>query len=142
MKPKHSKLYDLVDPADPKKVFDEVKYIVSLMTDEFDHDRFDTLFDEIVKLFNGEYPGYQVSKTKYHDLEHTHSVVLATARLMHGCFIAGEAFRPHTIFLGLAANLFHDTGLIQTDNDTNGTGAKYTIGHEERSIDFMKGIAS
>lgn len=36
------------------------------------------------------------------------------------------------------ASLMHDVGLIQTENDTTGTGAKYTIGHEERSIDFMK----
>ena len=132
------KLYDLIDPANPQKVFDEAKYIVSLMTDEFAHDRFDTLFNDTVKLFNGEYTGYQASKTKYHDLEHTNAVVLATARLMHGCFIDEEVFTPHTIFLGLAANLFHDTGLIQTDNDISGTGAKYTVGHEDRSIIFMK----
>ena len=138
MKANRSKLYDLVDPANPQKVLDEVKHIVSLMTDEFDHDRFDALFNDIVKLFNGEYPGYQASKTKYHDLEHTCAVVLATARLMHGCFIDGEAFTPRTLFLGLAANLFHDTGLIQTDNDINGTGAKYTVGHEQRSIIFME----
>jgi len=30
-------------------------------------------------------------------------------------------------------------GLIQTVDDTSGTGAKYTVGHEERSIMFMRG---
>jgi hypothetical protein len=108
------------------------------MTDDYDDDNFDMLFNDIVDLFNGEYPGYQKSKTKYHDLEHTHSVVLATARLMHGCFLEGEALTPKNIFLGLAASLFHDSGLIQTENDSNGTGAKYTVGHEERSILFMR----
>jgi len=138
MKTDKLKLYDLVDLTDPQKVLDEIKYITSLMTDDFDFDRFELFFKNTTRLFNGEYPGYQKSKTKYHDLEHTNAVVLATARLMHGCFIDGEAFTPHTIFLGLAANLFHDTGLIQTDNDIKGTGAKYTVGHEERSIIFMK----
>jgi len=138
MKTKNTKLYDLIDAGNPQKVFDEIKYIISLMTDEYDHDSFEKLFADIVRLFKGKYPGYQASKTKYHDLEHTHSVVLATARLMHGCFIEGETFTPRTIFLGLAANLFHDTGLIQTENDRHGTGAQYTVGHEERSIAFMK----
>jgi hypothetical protein len=40
--------------------------------------------------------------------------------------------------LGIIAALFHDVGLIQEEGDTNGSGAKYTIGHEERSIEFMK----
>ena len=40
--------------------------------------------------------------------------------------------------LGLISALFHDVGLIQTEDDREGTGAKYTIGHEERSIEFMK----
>jgi len=137
MKADKLKLYDLVDLTHPQKVLDEIKYIISLMADDFDFDRLEIFFTDTVRLFNGEYPGYQKSKTKYHDLEHTNSVVLATARLMHGCFVKGEAFTPRTILLGITANLFHDTGLIQTDNDINGTGAKYTVGHEERSITFM-----
>jgi len=138
MKTDKLKLYDLVDLTNPQKVFNEIKRIILLMTDDFDFESFEIFFTDTTKLFNGEYPGYQKSKTKYHDLEHTNSVVLATARLMHGCFIEGEAFTPHTILLGITANLFHDTGLIQTDNDLSGTGAKYTVGHEDRSIIFMK----
>ena len=38
--------------------------------------------------------------------------------------------------------LFHDTGLIQTENESNGTGAQYTIGHEERSIALMENYLS
>ena len=138
MKKKKAKLYDLIDVSSSQEVLAEIKYIISLMVDDFDYESFEMVFTDTARLFRGEYPGYQASKTKYHDLEHTHSVVLATARLMHGCFIEGEALTSRTIFLGLTASLFHDVGLIQTENDMNGTGAKYTIGHEERSIEFMK----
>jgi len=138
MKKKNTKLYDLLDVGNPQEVYNEIKYIISLMTDDYDYDHFEILFADTVRLFNGEYPGYQASKTKYHDLEHTNSVILATARLMHGCFLEGEVLTSRTILLGLTASLFHDVGLIQTENDMNGTGAKYTIGHEERSIEFMK----
>ena len=134
MKKKNTKLYDLVNVDKPKEVHNEIKYIISLMTDNYDYDY---LFADTVKLFNGGYPGYQASKTKYHDLGHTHSVVLATARIMHGCYIDGKVLTPREIFLGIAASLFHDIGLIQTEVDTVGTGAKYTVGHEERSINFM-----
>jgi hypothetical protein len=137
MEKKNVKLYDLLDVSAPQEVYNEIKHIISLMTDDFAHDGFDVLFSDIVSVFTGEYPGYQASKTKYHDLEHTNSVVLATVRLMHGCYLDGEPLTPDGIFLGLSASLFHDIGLIQTSEDTSGTGAKYTVGHEQRSIDFM-----
>jgi hypothetical protein len=138
MKKNEAKLYDLIDVSNPQEVFTEIKYIISLMVDGWDYESFEMVVTDTARLFRGEYPGYQVSKTKYHDLEHTNSVVLATARLMHGCFIEGEALTSRTISLGLTASFFHDVGLIQIENDMNGTGAKYTIGHEERSIEFMK----
>jgi hypothetical protein len=44
--------------------------------------------------------------------------------------------------LCLIGALFHDTGLIQTEEETKGTGAQYTIGHEERSIAVMENYLS
>jgi hypothetical protein len=38
----------------------------------------------------------------------------------------------------LIAAFFHDTGLIQRNSDQDGTGAKYTKYHEERSILFVQ----
>jgi len=89
-------------------------------------------------LFNGDYAGYRASNTKYHDLEHTLMVTLAVARLIHGCITSGYSFATESILTGLVAALFHDSGLIQTRRDKKGTGAKYTIGHEKRSIAFMR----
>lgn len=132
------KLYDLVDIINPKNILKEIKHIISLMTNDFDDSILEHISDDIASIFSGNYPGYQASNTKYHDLEHTHSVVLATARLIHGGFIEGHKFAPENILLALIAAFFHDIGFIQSASDSTGSGAKYTIGHEYRSIDFMK----
>ena len=138
MNKKDIKLYDLVDYQDPNAVFDEIIQIIVLLKSENIIDRFRSVYDDIQKLFQGEYPGYRASNTKYHNLEHTIMVTLATARLTHGCVEGGIGFKPETILLGLLASLFHDSGLIQTESDRKGTGAKYTIGHEHRSAEFMR----
>lgn len=138
MKKEGVKLYDLIDLTNPQSILNELKYIVSLMVNDFDHAMLEQIYADIKMLFEGDFPGYRASNTKYHDLEHTSSVVLASGRLIHGAFAEGHSFSAKTIFLGLVGAIFHDIGFIQTDSDVNGSGAKYTIGHEERSIQFMK----
>lgn len=132
------KLYDLIDSQDPEAVYGEIGNILTLLNADSVTERLRPVHMEIVRLFNGDYPGYQASNTRYHNLEHTIMVALAAARLIHGCQIGGYAFDAENILLGLMAAFFHDCGLIQTDQDIKGTGAKYTIGHEERSVVFMK----
>lgn len=41
------------------------------------------------------------------------------------------------ISLGLITALLHDIGYIQTEGDFHGTGAKHTLEHIERGIEFM-----
>lgn len=131
-------LYDLVDSQNPRAILKEILQIMSLFKAGIIRERLESVYDDIICLFNGEYPGYQASNTKYHNLEHTMMVTLATARLTHGCVKAGHQFDPENILLGLLAALYHDSGLIQTKQDRKGTGAKYTIGHEDRSVKFMR----
>lgn len=132
------KLYDLIETHDPHEVWKEIVTIISLLESNMIKERLQSVYEDIIRLFNGDYPGYRASNTKYHNLEHTIMVTLATARLIHGAVKAGHKFHVENILLGLLASLYHDSGLIQTKFDRNGTGAKYTIGHEERSIDFMR----
>jgi len=132
------KLYDLVDATNPQNILNELDHIISLMVNDFDHSVLHQILADTEKLFSGEFPGYRASNTKYHDLEHTGAVVLATARLIHGAFVEGHVFSTETIFMGLIGAIFHDIGFIQKDSELNGSGAKYTVGHEERSIEFMK----
>lgn len=136
------KLYDLINLADPQHVFNELKYIVSLVVNDFDYALLEQIYADLEMLFRGDFPGYRASNTKYHDLEHTSSVVLTVARLIHGGFVKGHSFPAKHILLGLIGGIFHDIGFIQADSDVNGSGAKYTVGHEQRSIDFMKNYLS
>ncbi len=131
-------LYDLIDVSDPEIALTEIKQILVLTVDGYDPAKLEMVYGDIVMLFRGKYPGYQASNTKYHDLEHTNSVVLAAARLIHGCILAGMTFHVDNLMLGVYASLFHDVGLIQTKDDKVGSGAKYTVGHEQRSIVFME----
>ena len=124
---KESVLYDLVDVSDSDIVLNEIKQIIALTVEGYDPSKLEMVYADIVTLFKGEYPGYRASNTKYHDLEHTNSVALAAARLIHGCTLAGMAFEVDNMLLGVYAALFHDVGLIQTEDDKTGSGAKFFL---------------
>ena len=126
--------YILVGPFDADGVKAELMTICQACFPAFNKDDLAATFDDISRLFDGLWPGYKASNTAYHDLEHTQAVVLACARLMHGAILCGEPLTEREYHLGLMAAFFHDAGLIQTTDDTSGTGAKHTRGHERRSI--------
>ena len=132
------RLHELTDIESTSEIFAEVKNILLLIYPSFDSLFIENVSNNIIRLFNGNYPGYRASNTKYHDLEHTCAVTLATARLMHGIHVQNQTFSSRVIQLGLIGALFHDTGLIQTMEENDGTGAQYTIGHEDRSIALME----
>ena len=131
------KLYDYVDPVDAECVRREIEDLMREFFPDYDGAVLNRAFDDVERLFEGRYPGYRASNTKYHNFEHTCSVVLANARLIYGALSRGESFTEQDCLKGLLAALFHDVGLIQDVDDTQGTGAKHTVGHEERSIQFM-----
>jgi hypothetical protein len=138
MPDKDAKLYDLLDSQDTESILAEILHLLSLLGMDARKERFISVFKDIIRLFEGDYPGYRASNTRYHNLEHTVMVTLGTVRLIHGCMENGIRFSPDNILIGLLAALYHDSGLIQTSKDRKGTGAKYTIGHEERSVAFMR----
>ncbi|MEE4242378.1 MAG: hypothetical protein V2I36_12995 [Desulfopila sp.] len=92
---------------------------------------------DVTAIFSGSYPGFEESITKYHNLRHTHSVVLATIRLFHGLYHEQNRL-PHDLVLqGLLSAYFHDSGMLpqsleEVENDTG-----YTIHHEKRSIAIL-----
>jgi hypothetical protein len=132
------KLYDFIDPVDAECVRRETEDLMRAFFPDYDGRIFRRAFDDVERLFAGSYPGYRASNTKYHNFEHTCSVVLAAARLIYGAMLGDEPFTEADCLKGLLAALFHDVGLIQDVDDTQGTGAKHTVGHEERSIQFMR----
>jgi len=133
----NNRLYDLTDTNSPAETIAEIKNILLLMEPRPDPLPIESVFADVLRLFKGEFPGYRASNTKYHNLEHTSSTALAVARLIHGLHVQGAVFSPRIVQLCVVGALFHDTGLIQTEKEEEGTGAQYTIGHEERSIAIM-----
>ncbi len=131
-------LAKLINMENPHSIYGEVKLIASMIKQDFDSSHLDRAYADVFHLFNGEYPGYKGCNTLYHDLRHTMAVFLAMARLMHG-YAAYEksSFTDKEINIGLIGALMHDTGYQQTIDDTEGTGAKHTLIHVQRSIDFV-----
>jgi len=130
--------HNLVFVRKPNDIVGEVQYILNLIHPEFDFSPISRIFCDTLRLFGGEYEGYRACNTRYHDIEHTVMVFLASARLVHAVAISGWNLREKDIDLCLAASLLHDAGFIQTDDDIEGTGAKYSIGHERRSVEFIR----
>jgi hypothetical protein len=50
---------DLILTADPQLVFEEVSRIIKWIYPYLDFTSLDRAFQDVVKLFQGEYPGYQ-----------------------------------------------------------------------------------
>ncbi|APV51496.1 hypothetical protein BWI17_18440 [Betaproteobacteria bacterium GR16-43] len=100
-------------------------------------------FDDIVRLYRGEYPGYAACDTDYHDLQHVLEVTLAMARLLDGYERSrgdGPAMADKLFQLGVICALFHDCGYIRKRSDKrHRNGAEYTTRHVTRGARFLKG---
>lgn len=74
----------------------------------------------------------------YHDREHTMQGLLCLVRLLHGRHKADvrPAVPRRTFELGVLAILLHDAGYLKRAGDAEGTGAKYTLIHVDRSREF------
>lgn len=128
----------VVNTKDPAAVEAEVQATHLAMFPYADKAFVSKAFFWVLNSFGGNYRDYQSIDARYHDLEHTLQVTLCMVRLLHGRHLAKA--RPeisHRLFkLGLLAILLHDTGYLKTKDDTEGTGAKYTLIHVSRSADF------
>jgi hypothetical protein len=96
------------------------------------------VFGWAIECFAGNYEDYLAIDARYHDFEHTLQGTLCMARLLRGRQAAGalpRLTRP-LCELGLLAILLHDTGYLKKREDTQGTGAKYTVTHVHRSAEF------
>lgn len=130
-------LSQLIEVQSPEAVWQEVQAILDLALPDFASEPVRAAFDTAVSLYQGRYPGYQACNTPYHDLAHITDVFLAMARLIHGAVLDGWVCDGRYLTIGLIATLFHDSGLIQKENDREGTGAKYLSDHDRRSMDIL-----
>lgn len=94
--------------------------------------------------FTGQYHEYQPIDARYHDFQHTLQVTLCMARLLGGRHSAKAlpVLTQRMFEVGLLAILLHDTGYLKKRKDTEGTGAKYTLIHVDRSMEFAASLLS
>lgn len=121
-----------------ENILDELKIIYKENYGENNIDIIKTVFNDVVALFSGKRKGFQKCDTRYHDLLHTLQVIPPFIGIIDGWnksknipYITREFF-----VIGVIAVLLHDTGYIKTEDDIEGTGAKYTFTHIQRSADF------
>jgi hypothetical protein len=98
------------------------------------------LFGAVLDCFEGRHPDYQAIDAKYHDLEHTFQGTLCMVRLLQNRHhvAAKPVLCTRDLELGVAAILLHDTGYLKLRGDHEGTGAKYTMTHVQRSSEFAE----
>jgi hypothetical protein len=131
-------MFPAVDTKDPAAVLSEVEAIFAAMFPKGDAGFPSKAFKWALDAFNGNYDNYQPIDARYHDLEHTMQGTLCFARLLQGYDRTGvePQLTEGMVQLGLLAILLHDTGYLKTRGDNEGTGAKYTLIHVNRSCDF------
>ncbi len=133
-----NRLSDLVDTGSSDAVFHEAQIILNLISPSYNTTPVSFSFTTAVKLYEGNYNGYKACNTEYHNLRHATDTFLTMARMIHGAILQKENFEKRHIDLGLIAALFHDAGYIQKDSDNEGTGAKYTVNHVQRGMEFLE----
>lgn len=131
-------LADLVDMDSPQAVLDEVLFIITLVQPQMDPSQLTNAFSFMVSLYQGYWPSERECNTQFHDLRHITDTLLAMARLIHGAVITGRRLGQRDVLVGMVAALIHDAGYIQDKTDADGTGAKYTTVHVERSMAFIE----
>ncbi len=128
----------LVDSENSAAVLDEVQTIFNHHYRLEAFEKIENVHSVICQLFEGKFSGYRKCNTEYHNLKHTQDAFLAAARLIDGKILSGGALDECVAVNLLIAALLHDTGYIQEDFDSEGTGAKYTAVHVKRSIEFAE----
>jgi hypothetical protein len=135
-------MYSPASTKDPLAVQGEVQAAYQAMFPGGDPSFVPRAFGWAVECFTGRYDDYQAVDARYHDLEHTLQGTLCMARLLRARHLAGAApqLTQEMTHLGLLAILLHDTGYLKKRDDTEGTGAKYTVIHVHRSAEFAAGL--
>ena len=101
-----------------------------------------TAFDDIVRMYRGDYPGYLKCDTDYHDIQHIMDVSLAMSRLLDGYERSrgdGPEIGERLWQLGVVCALFHDSGyLIRVGDRKHKRGAEYTSIHVSRGGKLLR----
>jgi hypothetical protein len=136
--PTPAEINTLFQNDDPAIVWEKATDIIRRMSPACDLTLIREVFEDVLRLFRGDYPDYGPIKTLYHDLPHTLEVLMCGTRLMHGVHISGDPLTDEEITLIMLAIMMHDVGYAQLRGEEDGTGAQYTQTHVQRGIEFMR----
>lgn len=137
-------MYQPVDTADPLAVAQEVKAAYLSLFPDGEESFVPRVFGWAQDCFLGQFTDYQAIDARYHDLEHTMQGALCMIRLLRQRQMTGAVpqITRSQFELGLLAILLHDTGYLKKKDDLDGTGAKYTLIHVDRSAEFAANLLS
>ena len=132
-----------VNTTDPVHVKLEVLRIFRALYVRNEAPALSTAFDDMVRLYRGDYPGYARCDTEYHDIQHVLDVTLAMARLLDGYERSRKdeavPVDERLFQLGTICALFHDMGYIRRTSDKRHLrGAEYTLIHVTRGGRFLR----
>jgi hypothetical protein len=130
-----------INTKDPAAVADAVKRVFATLGAQESALLIDRLFTDVTRMFWGHYPGFRAIDMQYHDFEHTLQATVCLVHILEGRHHAGAspALSARDMELGLIAVLLHDCGYLKSTDDADGTGAKYTLVHVQRSCEFARG---
>ncbi len=131
-------MFATVPTKDPTAVEVEVQKAYLAMFPRADRLYVPRIFGWAIECFTGNFRDYQPIDALYHDFEHTLQGTLCMARLLQARHQTGAepVLTQREFELGIIAILLHDTGYLKKRDDTEGTGAKYTVTHVTRSAEF------
>ncbi|MDD5058152.1 MAG: HD domain-containing protein [Sideroxydans sp.] len=136
--PSRAVINDLFKNDNPKIVWGKVTEIIRRISPDYDFSLVYSVFDDVMRLFSGDYPDYVTIRTPYHDLAHTLEVLMCGVRLMHGVHVSGDRINDNEITLIVLSILMHDVGYAQHVGEDSGTGAQFTQTHVRRGVEFMQ----
>jgi len=136
--PTSAEINSLFANSDPCTVWTKANGILARIKPSYDKSVIRSVFDDVMSVFRGDYPGYSSIKTLYHDKPHTLDVFLCSVRLMHGVYLSGIHLSDEEMTMIMIATLMHDIGYSQLAGEEGGTGAQYTQTHVKRGIAFMQ----
>ncbi len=137
-------MFAYVDTRNPQAVEEQARLTYLRLFPDADPGFITQAFDWARRCFSGQVGEYLPIDARYHDFEHTLQGTLCLIRLLEGRHLAHAKplVDQHRFKLALLAILFHDTGYLKRRDDTDGTGAKYTLTHVVRSADFARDFLS
>lgn len=135
-------MFPPVNTKDPVAVEVEVQSAYLALFPSGDPKFVPRVFGWTVDSFMGGHPDYLPIDAAYHDLEHTLQGTLCLNQILRTRHQAGaHPPIPRRLFeLGILAILLHDTGYLKRRDDPEGTGAKYTATHVQRSAEFAAAL--